>query len=217
MGIEQVSLYIANNLGAKLNKTKEEVAVIKYGLFVMLHTSLIIAVTLIVGLVTNSVKEIMIISLCSAMLKRYSGGVHASSPTRCLVIGVSMSTMLTFICNFIVIRLSSKELLPILIIGLMISYFVIYKRCPIGSSKKPLKNLEKRKLLRKKSFNVMNIYSVMIIFLYSMYVNFHSNYIKSVCVSILFGALIQIFALSKMGENIIKGTDRLLDLRTYNQ
>lgn len=212
MGIEQVSLHIASNIGERLNKTEEEIAVIKYGLFVMLHTSLIMIVTLIVGIVTDSVKEIMTISLCSAMLKRYSGGVHASSPTRCLVIGVSMSTMLTLTCNFLALRLNSKELILVLIIGLIISYFVLYKRSPIGSKQKPLKNIEKRKILRKKSFKVMNIYSIAIISLYGMYVAFNNNYIKAICISILFGALIQIFALSKMGESIIKGIDRLLDL-----
>lgn len=213
MGIEQVSLRIASNIGEKLNKSEEEVAVIKYGLFVLLHTSLIMIVSIIVGLVTNSLKEIMIISMCSAMLKRYSGGVHASSPTRCLVIGVGMSTMLTLTCKFFVDRLSPIYLLLVIIIGLVISYFVLYNRCPVGSKRKPLKKLEKRILLRKKSFNTMNIYSGTIITLYYMYITSDSNYIKSICISILFGALIQIFALSKMGEKIIMGIDKLLDIR----
>lgn len=211
MGIEQVSLRMASKIGERLNKTEEEVAVIKYGLFVILHTSLILIVTFIVGLITHSVKEIMIISTCSAILKRYSGGVHASSPTRCLVIGVSMSAMLTLTCNLFVNRLSPNHLILVIVSGLLISYFVLYKRCPIGSKQKPLKNLEKRKLLRKKSFNIMNIYSIAIITLYIMYLINNSNYIKSICISMLFGALIQIFALSKMGESIIKGIDGLLD------
>lgn len=211
INVEKVSLEMSSKLGDRLNKSKEEVAVLKYGMFVILHTSIIMIVSLIIGFITNSVKEILIISICSAMLKRYSGGVHASSPMRCMIVGVSMSTILTLIVKMCVAKLNSINFLLVLVAGILVCYFVLYKRAPIGSKQKPLKKESKRKLLRKKSFNVMNLYSIAIFSLYVIYINNDSSYIKSICISILFGALIQIFALSKIGEKVIMDTDKILD------
>lgn len=210
MGVEQISLSISNKIGTRLNKTKEEVAVINYGLFAMLHTSLIMIVTILVGIATGTFREIIIISVCSAMLKRYSGGVHSSSPMRCLIVGVSMCTALSLTCVLITEKLSDISALAILVSGILICYFVLYKRSPIGSKQKPLKNENKRKMLRKKSFNVMNIYTMAIfgIYIYSYYDQ--NSLARSICISILFGALIQIFSLSKIGEKAIGHMDRLL-------
>lgn len=213
MGIEQISLNIANKIGDRLGKTEEEIAVINYGMFAILHTSLVMLATLIVGVVTNTVKEIIIISLCSAILKRYSGGVHSSSPIRCLLVGVSMCTALALTSKLFVEKLSNMNLLVILIAGILVCYFVLYKRCPIGSKQKPLKNEAKRKLLRKKSFKVMNLYafSMMIMYIYSS--SLDNTFAKSICISILFGAFIQIFALSVIGEKTIGFIDGLLQRR----
>lgn len=211
VGIEQISLNIANIIGTKLNKTREEVAVLNYGLFVILHTTITMLAMLIVGILTNSVKEIIIICLSSALLKKYSGGVHASSPIRCLIVGVSMCLIFTLTCNVFVEKLRPTTFLLVLVIGIVISYIVLYRRSPIGSKQKPLKKESKRKLLRKKSFLVMNMYSLAIVVLYSIYNINGSYYIKSICLSILLGALIQIFALSEIGERIITGIDKTLD------
>lgn len=210
--LERYSLNISNKIGNKLKKTKEEISVLNYGLFVMLHTSTVIIAMLITGIITNSVREIMIIGFCSAMLKRYSGGIHASSPMKCLILGVTMSLILSLIAKTIVNVFSPIYFFIVIIIGISVSYLVLYFRCPIGSKQKPLKNENKRILLRKKSFKIMNMCSISIFSLYVLYIFSDSDLIKSICVSILFGVLIQIFAMTKFGEKIIMSFDRILDI-----
>ncbi|MEF9992584.1 MAG: accessory gene regulator B family protein [Romboutsia sp.] len=211
MGLEQISLNIANKLGENLDKSQEEIAILNYGLFIILHTSMVIVVTLIVGIIIHSVKEIMIIMFSSAMLKRYSGGIHAGTPMRCMFLGVTMSTVLALLCKVFVLKLNNIYLLMLLFIGIMISYSIIYKRCPVGTNKNPLKKESKRKLLRKKSFNLLNIYSIVIIMLFSIVIMNNSIIAKSISISMLFGTLIQIFALSEIGEQIIVNSDKFLD------
>lgn len=217
MGVERLSLEISNKIGSKLNKSQEEKAVINYGLFVMLHTSITIIVTIIVGIITNSLKEMMIICTCSAILKRYSGGVHASSPMRCTIIGVSMCMGLALTTKTLVNSLNDVNLLLCLLIAISTCYYVLYKRCPIGSKQKPLKNENKRILLRKKSFNIMNLYSFIVLVLFIADKFFKYNLLKTIYISIIFGALIQIFSLSKFGGKVLSSIDNILNIENQKK
>lgn len=208
-GVEKISLSISNKIGDKLGKSKEEIAVINYGLFIIIHTSLIIITLIIIGVLTNTIKEVLVISLCSALLKRYSGGIHASSPMKCLMLSVIMTTGLAILCKICTNSFDNISITVLLIIGLVIEYIVLYTRCPVSSRRKQLKNKNKIKLLRKKSFKIMNIYSLIILVLCITYTINNSLLAKTLSISILFGAFIQIFALSKIGERIIMKLDRI--------
>ena len=105
-GIEKVSLNISNKLGNKLNKNDDEKEVLNYGLFIVMHTSLAILVTLFIGILTNMVVEIMVISITAAYMKRYSGGPHSSSPSRCIITGILFSFILSLICKYVMYNFS---------------------------------------------------------------------------------------------------------------
>ncbi|WP_042271560.1 accessory gene regulator B family protein [[Clostridium] dakarense] len=143
--IEKVSLDLSDKLGTKLNKTAEEKAVLNYGLFVMLHTFIGIVITFLVGIITGMVLEMMIISVTTAWLKRYTGGVHASTPERCAIIGVLLSFILSIVCRYLESVLDIKWLILLEIIILSFSYCVVYKKCPVPSKNKPLKKESTRK------------------------------------------------------------------------
>lgn len=208
-GIEKVSLGISKNIGMKLCKNDEEIAVINYGIFVILHTSITIICMLIIGVITRSTVEIMTIAVCSAVLKRYSGGIHARTPFRCLVLGVSMATIFTYCTKIIVNRFNLIQFTMFLVLSIVISYYVLYRRCPIGSKQKPLKNETKRRQLRKKSFEIMAIFMIFIFIFYIVYIVLYEEIFKSLCTSIVFGILVQVFALSKIGEKIIINTEKI--------
>ena len=89
--IERISYNIALKIGSKTNKTNEEIEVINYGVFVIIHKIIALILTTLTGYIIRKPIQIIIITIISASLKRYSGGVHATSPNRCLIIGILIS------------------------------------------------------------------------------------------------------------------------------
>lgn len=211
MGAEIISRYLARRIGKRLDKSEEEVAVLNYGLFMIVQTIYSIIWICLVGVLTGLFKELIIISVCNAMMKRYAGGPHASTPNRCLFIGLIIATILAFLCRMSIDNFNEKIVLSFSVIVVILEYYVLYTRCPVGSKQKPLKKESIRKRLRKKAFNLMNIYSTIIIILYIFYFIYNNYLIKSILISILFGIIIQIFTLSKVGEFLVFRLDDFLN------
>ncbi len=229
--IERISLELSNELGNRLNKTDEEKAVLNYGLFMVIHTAIAIVLTFMVGIVTNTLITIMFISISSSLLKRYSGGVHSSTPNRCILtgaivltfmVGIVTNTLITImfisisssllkrysggvhsstpnrciltgiiltlllanICKYSVEYINSKILGILIVFTIIVVYYIIYKKCPVPSKNKPFKKDSTRKKIRKKAFNLLNIYSI----------------------------FIQIFAMTNIGEKFITKFEVFYDL-----
>jgi accessory gene regulator B len=209
--IEKVSLNISNKLGDKLNKNNDEKEVLNYGLFIVIHTSLAILATVVIGILTNMVVEIMVISITAAYMKRYSGGMHSSSPLRCIITGVLFSVILSVICKYVMYNFNDNLIIIIFSIGLCLSYYILYKRCPVSSKNKPLKKESTRKKLRKKAFKLINIYSITISILYILNINQGLYWTKIWMISIFLGILLQIFALTEIGNSTLKGLEKVYD------
>ena len=210
-GIEKVSLNISNKLGDKLNKNDDEKAVLNYGLFIVIHTSLAILATIFIGILTNMVVEIMVISITAAYMKRYSGGIHSSSPLRCIITGVLFSFILSVICKYVMYNFSNNLITVVLGIGLFLSYYILYKKCPVASKNKPLKKESTRKKLRKKAFKLMTIYLVATLILYILNITQGLYWAKICMISIFLGILLQIFALTEIGNSTLKGLEKIYD------
>ena len=125
-----------------------------------------IITTLLVGLITGMVIEISLITITSALFKRYTGGAHASTPERCLIIGVILSLILSILCRLIVINTDINNIVFVVMIIIALSYYMIYYNCPVSSKNKPLKNEKTRNKLKKKAFILLNIYAILLIILY---------------------------------------------------
>lgn len=207
--IENVSLNLSTNLGNKLNKDEEEKAILNYGLFIIIHTVIAIMITVLVGLITGMVIEILLITITSALFKRYTGGVHASTPERCLIIGLILSLIMSILCRLIVINIDINNI--VLIGGIIIgfSYYMIYHKCPIPSKNKPLKNEKNRNRLKKKAIILLNIYIVLLIILYIIYYIIKLSIIKSIIVSFMLGLFLQMIVLTNIGTKVIKLLDRI--------
>lgn len=208
--IEKLSKGLSNKLGDRLEKTDEERAVLNYGLFIIIHTLVSVFITLTIGFILGLFIEVSIIAFSSSMMKRYSGGVHASTPGRCSAIGVILATSLGILCKYLVNNLDSIGIIMILIIGFSLCYFGLYKKCPVPSKNKPMKKESTRKRLRKKAFNLMNTYILIVLLLYLVLIRYNVYYIKTIIIAILLGSLMQVISLSSIGENIILGLDKLL-------
>lgn len=210
--VERVSLNLAKGLGSRLDKNEEEIAVLNYGLFFILQTFTAIVLTFIMGLVFNVVIEIMLISITSSLLKRYSGGVHSSTSNRCILSGLILSIILSLICKQITGSITYSNLIIFVLVSFILSGVVMYKKCPVPSKNKPLKKESTRKKLRKKAFNLITFYFALSIGLLIVYKVTNIYFIEVIIVSIIFGILLQIFSISKLGEIGMNCLEMVFDL-----
>ena len=206
--IEKISLKLSMKLGDKLDKDEEEKAVLNYALFIIIHTFMGIIITLLVGLITGMVIEISLITITSALFKRYTGGSHASTPERCLIIGVILSLILSILCRLIVINTDINNIVFVGMIIIALSYYMIYYNCPVSSKNKPLKNEKTRNKLKKKAFILLNIYAILLIILYIIYYTLKLSIIKSIITSSILGLFLQMIVLSNIGTKFINLLDK---------
>lgn len=209
--LEKVSYNISSKLGRITNKDEDEIEVMNYGLFMAMHTLLAIILTLIVGVIIGRLKEVVLISIVAASLKRCSGGVHATSANRCLIIGIITSLIFTYIC----LGLNSISNLSIFyiftLINLSLCSFIFYKKAPMGNKNKPLNKESTRKKLRKQLFRLLLIYYLLILLIIVL-INYkiigYNNFIFAYCIE--FGVLLQCIGLTKVGESTILKLDSIL-------
>lgn len=115
--IDKIAIDLSTKLGDKLQKSIEEKDVLRYGLFILIHTLVAIILTILTGILTGMTLEIIIISITGAWFKKYTGGVHATTPERCLAIGLILSLILSMLCRYLV---DSVNLNYIMLVGVII-------------------------------------------------------------------------------------------------
>ena len=89
--IDKVCARLSNKIGRELQVSENEKAVIHYGLFAIIHTSISIAAIVLAGSLLGVLIPALILSVTTVILRKYSGGAHASSPESCAIIGVIIS------------------------------------------------------------------------------------------------------------------------------
>ncbi len=214
--IGKISLNLSTKLGNRLNKDYEEIEVLNYGLFMIIHTIAGMILTVLVGIITGLTMEIVIITITGALFKRYTGGAHASTPERCLIIGIILSLFLSILTKFMVSIMNINTIGILSTIILVYSYYTLYKRCPVPSKNKPLKKESIRKKLRKKAINLIKIYISMIVILYFSSIIFNIDIFKTIIVSCLLGILFQTISLTEIGLNFIKVLDNSFNIFKLN-
>ena len=80
---ERLSGWMADRLGQALGSDKDRVAVMAYGAYSLLYTIWSMLLLIVFGVITDVLVEVLAVSLAASLLRRTSGGAHASSPHRC--------------------------------------------------------------------------------------------------------------------------------------
>lgn len=206
---ENLSDNIAFRLCESKDRSSDEFEVLKYGVFAFLHMCMAAVLTIIFGMLTNTIFQIAIISLIAGLMKRNSGGIHCSSPNRCIVTGIIVSYIFALIAkNLINIKLEVLYLLSIII--LIHSFIIIYKKCPVPSENKPLKKEATRKKLRKNAFSIYFICVILFIFnILLNLLNFDYN-LNSLVLCVILGLYMQVSSLTTIGSDFILFIDKVL-------
>lgn len=130
--------------------TDDEQDLYQYGFFILLSQILYLIIAIIIGALLGTVLESIIFYIAFQFIRRYAGGYHASTETRCEI----MSTLSILAC-IIVIRLSRiYDFQTVLLIISSVSAVCIFVLCPLDTPEKPLSESE-FKYFRKISWAIL--------------------------------------------------------------
>lgn len=136
--ISKLSSYLTGKLLSHGTISEEDEELYTYGLFMLLSQLMFFIIACIFGLVLNCIIESIIFYIAFQFIRRYAGGYHAATETRC---GVS-STLSILVC-IAVIRLSKTyDFQSVLLIIGAVSAVCIFVLCPLDTPEKPLSEKE---------------------------------------------------------------------------
>ena len=207
--IENFSNRIADKIAYEININDEKKEIIAYGIFGIIQTLLSILFVAIFGFIFNVLIEALIVSFTASILRKYSGGVHASSPNICMTIGTFNCTIIPIIIKKLNLSFNCVFLVGILIF--ILSYIAILKLAPVDSINKPIKSIKKRKELKNKSIFILTIYFLIVVIFLVLYKFLTNIKLLFYCGCIYAGIFWQIFTLTKTGHIILVRVDSFLN------
>ena len=213
MSLEILSKFLSNKLQSELQLDDEKKSIIEYGIYAFMQMFISVFLVAILGYLFNVFIESLIISFVGAILRKYSGGAHASTALNCSIIGVILTVMPSYIISKYYYNVNW-----IILIGIIcctISYIIIYKLAPVDSPNKPIKKLEKIKKLKRGSIVIFTVYMVIVIFNIILYYITKNNIFLVYSLCIYIGALWQVFTLTKYGHIVVNIIDSLL-IKIFN-
>lgn len=209
--MEKLSSNIANRVALELNMDDDKRDVIAYGTFALIQTIISIFLVSTFGLMFHVSLEALIILFTASILRKYSGGAHASSPGNCTSIGVIICVGQALLISFLVsVYINFKIALILEIIVFIWCYYMIYKLAPVDNPSKRIKSEEKRKRMKKRSFLILNSYLIVDIFIMIAYFNFNKVALLVYALCLTGGIAWQTFTLTKSGHLILAKIDMFL-------
>lgn len=128
-----------------------------YGLFMLLSQFMFFIIACIFGLVSNCIIESIIFYIAFQFIRKFAGGYHASTETRCEVLSI-----LSILACIVVIRLSKTyDIQTVLLLITTLSAVCIFVFCPLDTPEKPLSDKE-FKYFRKVSWIILFVIVVAI-------------------------------------------------------
>ncbi len=209
--IEDISNRIADKISMILKTDEDHREILAYGAFSLLQTLWSIFLVIVFGIVFNVLFEAFIISFSGVILRKYSGGAHATSPNRCAVIGAIIPVVFGLVINRYLLNLGIVFSLVIVSISFVVSYYLINTLAPVDTPNKPIVKEKTRLRLKRSSLKTVYIYVVIILFLNYLYLQIHNIYLLKAILSISFGMLWQSITLTRFGHYLINLLDNLLD------
>jgi Membrane protein putatively involved in post-translational modification of the autoinducing quorum-sensing peptide len=206
----RLSLRISSYL--KLNKDQEDV--IAYGAFNLIQTLWCILLVLLFGAIFSVATNAIIISFAISILRKYSGGAHASSPNRCALIGAIVSVGLALIIRYAASYINVEVIVTIGGICFLVAYYTIYRYAPVDSPSKPIVKEVTRQKMKKKSFFVLNVLVATVIVFLSSYLIFKAEFLLTIITCIYAGVLWQVSTLTPRGCLVLLKIDIFLKCLT---
>lgn len=207
--LEKASNLLADKLSKELMFEDEKKEVIAYGAFALLQTILSIILVGLIGWAFKVASEALIISFTVSILRKYSGGVHASTSDSCTIIGttvfVGLAKVLLLLKNLISIQL----VVIIMIVSLLWSYYIVFKLAPVESQSKKLSENKKIRMKRG-SITVISVYAFITFVLVILSYAKQQQGLLMISLCICIGSAWQMFTLTQTGHLWLGKIDKIL-------
>lgn len=159
--INKLSTYLTEKLLSNGTISVEDKELYIYGLFMLISHLMFFIIACIFGLILGCVFESIIFYIAFQFIRRYAGGYHASTETKCEI----FSTLSILAC-IVVIKLSKiYDFQTVLLIISAVSAVCIFVFCPLDTPEKPLSDKE-FKYFRKGSWLILLVIIAAIIVSY---------------------------------------------------
>jgi len=210
--MEKLSYDIAAKLASELGYDNEKREVMAYGAISLIQMFVSISFVIIFGLLFHVAVEALIITFSASILRKYSGGVHASSLGICTFIGTLVCVLFAIAIKLFIPLIYIKTLMISSMIVFMWAAIMINKLAPVDTQNKPIKNTKRRMRMKKESLIILCIYLLIVLVNYILYISFEWKAVLVYSTCVVFGAAWQIFTLTKSGHSIVNKVDEFLNI-----
>ena len=209
--IENLSFKFAGLAKKNLNFDSNEAEIIMYGAINLLQTINAILWVIIVGFFTGTLYETFLCSITSSTLRKYSGGVHASSPIRCAIIGATTSGLFGIFVNRIFYKSNINIVIAFCIFSIITSLIIVIRNAPVDCIQKPI-DYESKIIFKRKSIILIALITIVIIAIF--FINGNPKILITLIVKII---LITICRPKDIGSFLTRSTniDSIIAKITY--
>ena len=180
--ISKLSTHLTEKLLSNGTISDEDKDLYIYGLFMLFSHLLFFIIACIFGLILGCIFESIIFYIAFQFIRRYAGGYHAKTETRCEIMSA-----LSILCCIVLIKCSKMYDINIVLLSTSLVFAVlIFTFCPLDTPEKPLTDKE-HKYFRKISLIILSliIVSIIISFIFKFNIIF-----ASCCVSVILEGLL---------------------------
>lgn len=164
--LNKLSALLTDKMLQKGSITKEDRELYVYGFFMLLSHLLYLVLICIMGLILGCVPESLVFYVAFQFIRRYAGGYHAKTETRCEIM-----SFLSLAACIAVIRLSQSVALDLpLFVASLVAAVCIAVFCPLDTPEKPLSKKERR-YFRKISLVILFVITAVILVTYFLHFN----------------------------------------------
>lgn len=207
---EKIAVKIGSNAKLVLNADEDKGQIIIYGAINLLQIIFSILWVTIFGLILGVFFEALLFSITTGMLRKYSGGIHASSPNRCIILGTIITCTSGVFIHYLLYKLSMPTVMWISTAFIIFALIVIIKKAPVDSVKKPIANIELKKEFRNKAIIVILFLTLIIFILFVLSIKYSGLYCIRLIEAISFGVFWQTVTLTQVGIGLIEKVDYAL-------
>ncbi len=207
---EKIAVKIGNNAKLLLNVDEDKEQIIIYGAICLFQIIFAFLWIIIAGLIFGVLYEALVFSVTISILRKYSGGVHASSPSRCIILGTALAVVAGILIDNIFYKLNMSSVILMSIVFIVFAFIIVAKNAPVDSIKKPITDIKIKKQFKKKSIIVILLFSFIIIISFILSKKYSEIYYIKLIESISLGILWQIITLTKIGISLINKGDFVL-------
>lgn len=182
--INNLTTYIVDKLVSKGTVTEDERELYIYGLFMMFSHLMYLVLAIFFGLIFKCFIESVIFYIAFQFLRRYAGGYHAKTETRCEIMSA-----LSILCCIVLIKCSKMYDINIVLLSTSLVFAVlIFIFCPLDTPEKPLTDKE-HKYFRKISLIILSliIAAIIISFIFKFNIIFAPCCVSVILEGVLIG------------------------------